>query len=205
MFDVCTSCGERLTEHRFSREIALHICPYCGHKEAYRRHPLFIVTGAGGSGKSTICLPLARRLATATVLDTDLFLGATEFDASNDYMDFRDYCLKVARDVGQSGRPVVLVGTASPGQFEKCSNAAFFRSIHYMALVCQDHLLEDRLQGRPHWRGVDTMSINTMVEYNNWLKDRIDDVEYDVRLVDNSTMNVLRTVDMIIQWVESRM
>ncbi|MBZ0315638.1 MAG: AAA family ATPase [Anaerolineae bacterium] len=205
MFDVCTSCGERLDEHRFSNEIALHLCPFCGHKEAYRRQPLFVITGASGSGKSTIALPLARRLQTATVLETDLFLGATELDASNDYIDFRDYCLRVARDVGQSGKPVVLVGTATPGQYEKCQNSGFFRTIHYLALVCQDAILEDRLRGRPHWRGVDTQGIAKMVEYNDWLKDRIEDLDYDVRLLDNSTMNILRTVDTVIQWVESRL
>ena len=57
--------------------------------------------------------------------------------------------LRIAKNVGQSGRPVVFCGSAFPEHFEECPERSDFSKLYYLTLVCDDDLLVERLQQRP--------------------------------------------------------
>lgn len=80
------------------------VCPECGRAdEAAALRPLFIVTGASGSGKTAVLAPLARMLAGRCVaFDVDLLLdaaGALSGDRPVNWPAFRDAWLAAAHGV----------------------------------------------------------------------------------------------------------
>ncbi len=50
--------------------------------------------------------------------------------------------LRLARQIGQAGLPVVLDGMTIPEQIEPLGERRYFSSVHYLALVCDDAELE---------------------------------------------------------------
>ncbi len=118
-----------------------------------------------------VCLELTSLLRECVILASDILWGAVPATSKDNYLDYRNLWLRVAKNVGQSGRPVVLCGTAIPKQFEMCSERRHFSTLHYLALVCDDQLLEERLKQHPAWRhSGSTESIETMIQLNRWLK-----------------------------------
>ena len=73
MFNVCDRCGlyaaDMSIECRDDQSVA--VCPSCGHAHPFVQLPLYIVTGASGTGKSTVVPLLAKQAQTHVVLDTD--------------------------------------------------------------------------------------------------------------------------------------
>src|SRR5690348_7966956 len=88
------------------------ICPHCGHRQRFVRLPLFVITGASGAGKTAVCLDLVARLRSeCVVLESDVLWGP-EFDTPGDqYRRYRDLWLRLAKNISQADRPVVLCGT----------------------------------------------------------------------------------------------
>jgi len=92
----------------------LNICqkPECGQRHRFLRLPLFVVSGASGTGKSAVCRYLLGNLAEVVVLDSDI-LWRPEFGSTGaGSPTFCETWLRVAKNIGQSGRPVVLFGSA---------------------------------------------------------------------------------------------
>src|SRR5215475_13332482 len=88
-------------------------CPVCGSRQdGVARAPLFVVTGASGSGKTAILAPLAAALASDCVaFDADMLLdaaGALSRGQPIDWPAFHAALLAVAHGIAQSGRPTVL-------------------------------------------------------------------------------------------------
>ncbi|MCI0711413.1 MAG: ATP-binding protein [Chloroflexi bacterium] len=200
MLSICRQCGNYHTEYQFE-EVAF-LCVNCGYRQEFVRLPLFVITGASGAGKSTIALHLAHRLSDFVVLEVDTFLQCAPLNIDSDYREFRDYCLRVAREVMQHGHPVVLVGSATPGQYESCLNIGFFSKIVYCALVTDNAVLAQRLEVRPDWRASShPQQIDIMLTYNQWFKDNA--AKFGLYLVDNSTQSIEDTVGSLLNWLNS--
>src|SRR5215467_4302854 len=118
----------------------------------FLQQPLFIITGASGTGKSTVCLSLTPLLKECVVLEQAILRGVVPATSEDNYSDYRNVWLRVTKNVGQAGRPVVLCGTALPEQFEECPERRYFSTLHYLTFVCNDDVLVDRLKRRPGWR-----------------------------------------------------
>ena len=158
MFNVCYACGlyraDKIVEQSEQPGYADAICPVCGHRHRFRQLPLLIVTGASGAGKSTICQQLAGEIDYAVMLDVDI-LWRPEFDRpETSYRDFFETWLRMAKNIAQAGRPVVLVGAGVgvPENLAPCVERRYVGAIHYLALVCADDVLATRLHSRPAWR-----------------------------------------------------
>ena len=109
-------------------------------------------------------------------------------------------------NVGQSGRPVVLCGTVIPEQFEVCPERRYFSTLHYLAIVCDDQLLEERLKQRPAWRhSGSTESIETMIQFNQWLKEHASTTRPPMTLVDTGYQSIPETVRHVAQWIQLRL
>jgi 2-phosphoglycerate kinase len=199
MFSICPQCQQRRTQYLFRG--ARHICANCSYSQPFTQLPLFVITGASGAGKSTIAMPLAHRLSAFTVLEVDTFLQCAPLNSETDYQEFRDYCLRVACEVMQNGQPVVLIGSTTPGQYEQCSHAGFFSSIHYCALVADDQILAGRLKARPDWRkSRDPRQVEVMLVYNRWFKDHAE--KFGLHVIDNSTQSIDDCVTDVMVWLD---
>jgi len=206
MFNVCPACGVYAAEKAIDPAGPFAVCPTCGYRHPFHRLPLFVVTGASGAGKSTVCLTLPERLPECVTLEMDI-LWRPEFNRpDDDYRAFRDVWLRIAKNVGQSGRPVVLGGSAVPGQFERCSEARYFAAIYYLALVCDDETLAARLRARPAWReSAGDDFVGRMLAFNGWLKENATTSASPARpqldLLDTTSLSPIETVERVATWV----
>jgi hypothetical protein len=122
------------------------------------------------------------------------------------YSTFRNVWLRIAKNIGQSGRPVVLCGTALPDQFEECPERRYFSTLYYLTLICDDNLLVERLQHRPEWRQTHTPELlEDMVQFNGWLKANAHLTRPPMALCDTSHQNIDETVAFMANWIRQRL
>ncbi|HLH72484.1 MAG TPA: AAA family ATPase, partial [Chloroflexota bacterium] len=187
MFNICPGCGLYHVEKEIDPSGPFAVCPACGFRQSFVRLPMFVVTGASGAGKTTVCLQLPTALPECVVLEADV-LWRPEFDQpETQYRDFRDLWLRLVKNIHQSGRSVVLMGGAIPTQFESSPERRYLSEIHYLALVCDDHELSQRLQKRPPWRGTHTAEVvQRMVDFNRWLREHAASTRPPMALLDTT-------------------
>jgi gluconate kinase len=206
VFNVCPGCGIYSDEKLIDLEGPFAVCSHCGYRHGFVQLLLFILTGASGSGKSCICLELVARMSECVFLENDLF-WRTEFATPEDnYYNFRNLCLRVAKNISQAGRPVVLCGSAIPEQYEACTERRYFSKTHYLALVCEEQELVRRLRDRPGWRKSSAPDvIGEMVKFNQWFIENADKTEPSMALLDNTHLSLEGTVERVADWIRSRL
>lgn len=206
MFNVCPNCADYRADKVIEPEGAYAICPRCHFGYKFLRLPLFILTGASGVGKSTVCLGLAARMKDVVVLESDI-LWRVEFDQpETNYRDYRETWLRICKNISQGGRPVVLCGVGEPTQFEQCVERRYFSELHYLALTCDDQILTSRLQRLPPWRGtLKEGFISKQIEFNHWLLNNAQNTEPPMTLLDTSEITLDETVEKVERWIRSFM
>lgn len=206
MFNVCHHCGLYHADKIIDPSGPYAICPECGYRHPFRQLPLFLVSGASGSGKSTVCNALMGSLDTLVILDSDI-LWQPEFNKPEEnYRDFFETWLRMAKNISQAGRPVMLfgAGTGVPGNIEPCVERRYFSEIHYLALVCSAEVLAQRLKARPAWRGSGEQTfIEDHVHFNQWLKGQ-QTGNQPISLIDTTDDPLETTVEQVKTWVRER-
>jgi hypothetical protein len=206
MFNICPRCGMYSEQKTIDPSGPFAICRHCGHAHPFKQLPLFIVTGASGSGKSAACLQLVPLLPECVVLETDLFWRPEFAAPDKNYRDFRNLCLRVAKNIGQAGHPVVLSGAAIPEQYETCPERIYFAATHYLALVCDDAAIQQRLKDRPPWRASSNPDqIAEHVTFNRWIKANADKTVPPMTLLDTSSATIQTTAGQIAGWVRRQL
>jgi hypothetical protein len=205
MFNVCPGCGAYSEEKEIDPAGPFAICLACGYGHSFIRSPLYIITGASGAGKTTLCLDLAVRSTDYVFMEMDI-LWRPEFNKpENDFADFRNVWLRVAKNINQAGRPTVLCGSATPGQFEACSEARYFDGLHYLALVCEPETLRARLEARPDWRQASSAPfIEGMLAYNQWFCDHDGQFVPPLSALDTTSLSLEETAAQVIDWLTQR-
>lgn len=183
------------------------ICPECGYRHPFKQQPLFLVTGASGAGKTTVCQALAGGFDEAVLLDTDI-LWRQEFNTPGDhYRAFFETWLRVSKNIGQSGRPVTLFGAGSgvPENLEPCVERRYLGTLHYLALVCDgDHLVE-RLRQRPDWRGCSTPEyLDEQVRFNRWFKSQAGIPGSPIELLDTTNLTAAVAAEKVAAWIRMK-
>jgi hypothetical protein len=203
MLNTCPSCSAYHPDKLIDPAGPFAVCPACGHKQPFKQLPLFIVSGASGAGKSAVCQALTGHLSHVVPLDGDI-LWRAEFDTpENGYRDFFETWLRLAKNIGQAGRPVVLfnAGAGVPANIEPCVERRYFSAVHYLALVCDEAVLEQRLKARPAWRGSGTAeNIDAQRRFNQWFKD-YGEVEPAITRVDTTHATMEATVAPVTAWI----
>lgn len=203
MMNVCFQCGMYHADMMIDPTGPYAICPECGYKRPFQRLPLLIVSGASGTGKTAVCQDLLGQVTQAVLLDSDI-LWRPEFNTPDtDYRDFFELWLRVCKNISQSGRSVVLFGAGMgvPENIENCVERRYFSKVHYLALVCSDETLSERLQRRPVWRGTrEPAYIEENIRFNRWFK------AYDskpvIKLIDTTDVLLEETAMKVASWID---
>ncbi len=206
MFNVCQQCGLYRVDKIIDPAGPVAICPECGHRHPFLALPLMIVTGASGSGKSTLCAYLSGGTRNAVLLDSDI-LWRPEFNKPEEnYRDYFDMWLRMAKNIGQSGRPVVLFGAGIgvPHNIEGCTERRYLAGVHYLSLVCSDDVLAQRLQQRPSWRQSSQLPfITEQQRFNHWFREYNQNAGHPpITLVDTSTATLEETAQAVATWID---
>lgn len=146
MFNVCPNCGELRADKIIVPEGPYAVCPQCQYQHKFLRLPLFVITGASGVSKSTVCLALGAQTKEVVVMESAVLWRAESDQPETDYRNYREMWLRLCKNISQAGKPVTLCGAGVPDQFEQCVERRYFAAIHYLALVCTDEGLESRLR-----------------------------------------------------------
>ena len=206
MFNVCPHCGEYAEEKQIDPAGPFAICPHCHYAHPFLQQPLFIVTGASGAGKSTACLALVPILKECVVMESDMLWGLIPPTPEDNYRSYRNAWLRIAKNIGQSGRPVVLCGSAIPEQYERCAERRYFSTLHYLALVCEEAVLIERLKQRPAWRkSGSTETLERMAQFNRWLREHAFTTQPAMTLYDTTQCSIAETAEDIAQWIRQRL
>lgn len=207
MYTVCPSCGEHRPDRVVDPATSVAVCPVCGHRQPFVKRPLLVVGGASGSGKSTVCQALLGRVGDVVLLDSDL-LWRPEFNTPDTgYADFFETWLRLAVAIHQSTGPVVLFGAgfAVPENLEARVYRRYLARIDYLALVCSDDLLGDRLRARPLWRGAGGNTfIAGQIAFNSWLRAEAPGTMPEYAVVDTDDPDPSQTARRVAAWISTR-
>jgi hypothetical protein len=213
MINVCENCGQYRADKVIDPSGPYAICPLCGHRHTFRQLPLLIVSGASGAGKSAVCRALLGRMderayrVRAVLLEGDI-LWRSEFAKEDDnYRAFFETWLRLCANISQSGRPVVLfnAGMGVPENVEPCVERRYFSTVHYLALVCDEETLADRLRQRPQWRGSGEQAyIEEHVQFNRWFKENAHTTTPRIDLLDTTNVSVGKTAEQVAAWIREK-
>lgn len=205
MLNICLNCGLYRPDKIIDAAGPYAICPECGHRQRFLRLPLFVVSGASGTGKSAVCQYLLGNLAEVVVLDSDI-LWRPEFGSTGaGGPTFCETWLRVAKNVGQSGRPVLLFGSSVgvPDNIERCVERRYFEDVYYLALVCSDDVLAGRLRNRPKWRDSHSPEyVSRHLAFNQWFKTRSRDLTPAIELLDTTNCPISSTAQKVAAWIK---
>src|SRR5262245_55366434 len=109
VINVCAACGMLRADKKVESDGTV-VCPECGHCDRFARLPLLIVSGASGTGKSTILRALTGTQLNAVLLDGDSLWRPELQSPIDGYAAFFDTWLRLCKNIHYSGRPVVLFG-----------------------------------------------------------------------------------------------
>jgi hypothetical protein len=207
MWNICWHCGLYRVDKRIDPNGPAAISPECGHRHPFRQLPLLLVSGASGAGKSTVCQALMGQLAEVVLLDSDI-LWRPEFNAPADhYQSFFETWLRMCKNIGQAGRPVVLfgAGVGVPANLEGCIERRYFARLHYLALICEDEVLVRRLEQRPDWRQSRSAEVlSEQVQFNGWFKTQGRPPQPAVDLIDTTGLPIATTVEQVRAWIQAK-
>ncbi len=204
MFNICYNCGDYRPDKTIVPEGPYAVCPSCQFRYEFIRLPLFILTGASGVGKSTVCLELAAKMKDIVAMESDI-LWRKEFNQpETNYREYRETWLRVCKNISQAGKPVVLCGVGEPAQFEQCVERRYFSELHYLALVCDDQILAARLRTLPTLRSsFKDEQLKEQIAFNRWLQNNAQKTEPPMTILDTSKLTIDETTEKVVQWIRS--
>lgn len=144
------------------------------------KFPIFLITGASGSGKTTIIPELYKICPEYIVLDLD----ALQNPLGQDWNLIKNTWIQVANQLTLNNKVSILCGTFMPEEFTKIDAEGRFIP-YFIGLHCSDEDREKRLKER----GWSEEFIQEHKQFNSWLVNNADKAfNPNMSLVDTSYM-----------------
>ncbi|WP_108722238.1 AAA family ATPase [Gorillibacterium timonense] len=160
-----------------------------------KKLPLFIVTGASGSGKSFVISELRRIMPEFDIFEYDNLIEFIGFD----WEKMRNIWLRVARNIASSGRMTIICGTLMPWDLEECVDYHSFKHVYYLNLHCDDETRELRLRQR-NWS---EEMIQEHLSFAKWLIENADKAyKPPMPIVDTANHDVSEVAIQIKEWIQ---
>lgn len=209
MWGTCPFCGtyeqapiirERDEGERKIKEL---YCAACGRHRPFRPQPLFLITGASGVGKTSLSSWLFYHQTDYLVMESDILWSAAFDTPEDDYRNLRETWLRLAANMGQGGKPVVLCGCTTPQQYNNCINRRYISNLYYLALYCDDDVLEKRLRSG---RGVnDENWIESSLAFNRWIQENADMTDPPMTCLDTTRLTIEEAAQQADQWMRANL
>ena len=199
MIGNCPKCGD----YGWNKEVVGSEirCPGCGHVWPFRKLPLFVLTGCSGVGKTTTAQALLQRRTDFVVLDADYLYAIMKPGNKDEYRQWVEQMMNLAKEIAQSGRPVVWVTAGCLDMFHPAYHRRFFTEIHCLALVCSEETLRSRMTAG---RGItDENWIESSVKYNRYLQshDRLEEMRFQTLDITDTTPE--QRAETVEEWVRA--
>ena len=204
MYELCSKCGKYIPDADVDPDGPYIVCNGCGLRQPFQMLPLFIITGASGTGKTTLSseIPLMDEKPDLVYLDSDMLL-IEEYTKSG-WQEYRNIWLWMCFNISQSGRPVALFGSAPPPDFEDAHRRKYFSTIYYMALTCDSDELKQRLSQRPEWRQSSSPEfIKNHLEWNQRFIDNEPTADPPYSVLDTTGKTIHETIIELFRWVNA--
>lgn len=170
--------------------------------EPLKKMPLFIVTGASGVGKTTLCEELFRKETEYLVMESDIVWCEFYDTPEDNYRRFRKVWMNLCASISQIGKPVVLCGCNTPEQLEYLEERKYFTEIYYLAVVSDEKTLLQRMR---EGRGITSQEwLESSLHFNRWLKANADKTNPPITLLDVTGRTLLESADFLHSWIMER-
>ena len=193
MFNQCLNCKEYHADQivKQQAEGAVAICPNCENVHPFLMQPLMIICGASAVGKTTTGQLLPQLLADLVVtMEGDILYSGQPIEP------YSEMWLRVCKNIGQSGKPVLLSSNGMiPQNVEPRVERRYFSTIHYLAFTCEREEQVKRLKARPSWDNFGPMS-KPQIDFNRWIRE-----ESGLELLDTTHLSVQDSAESVRQWV----
>ncbi len=167
-----------------------------------KKLPLFCITGASCAGKSSACAKLFEKEKDYIVLESDILWNDIYNDPDNDYRDYRNIWMNLCANISQIGLPCVICGCCTPKQFENLPARSLFSEIHYIAIVCDNNTMINRLNAR---NVTEQKWIESSLHFNNWLKENHLATSPNIAILDTTDLTPQQAADKIDKWIKERL
>jgi hypothetical protein len=199
--DGCLRCARAPDRVRRIAGGVVATCVRC--RREWLRLPLFAVSGATGVGKTTSTEPLPQMLEHCVRLDADVLWRHDYMQDQEATARFYRRWLRLAIELHQSGRPLVLSGNAWPSRWDTLPERTYVSAIHHLVLVCDPAVHERRLRTRGYG-SMDEYYFPHVLRHNEWLREHAPR-KPDVVVVDTTTLAPAETTATIAEWVRGRL
>ncbi len=157
------------------------------------KHPVFIVTGTSGAGKTTVIPYLRKKLKGYVVYDGDSVQG-------NDYNTIKCNWLRIAKSNIESNIKTVICSTIVPENLTECDHLQYFSNIYYINLEITDEQVQKRLQNR----GWNQDLIDNYKQFNQWLKENKNKAfQPPMYAIDASNKDMEEIADIVSIYIQS--
>ncbi|MEH7380627.1 AAA family ATPase [Bacillus sp. JJ1533] len=161
--------------------------------------PLYIVTGAKGTGKTTVTEELRKLMPEYVVFDYDDVITFIKDDLGKfDKHQLQNIWLRVARNIAESGRKTIICGIIRPQDIERCIDFNYFKHVYYLALHCDDKTRERRLQKRKRMTEEKLLRNN---DFAKWLIEIADKYNPPIPIIDTSKTDTIKVAQQICEWI----
>jgi predicted kinase len=165
--------------------------------------PLFAVSGATGVGKTTSTARLPELVPDVIRLDGDLLWSQEYFDQPESTTRFYGTWLNMAAAIAENGRSLIFCGVVMPSSWEELAERERVGEIHYLALVCDPDVHEQRLRGRGP--GSQDHRFPNFLNHNEWLRANASTTEPPMTVIDTTLQTPEETTEAVAAWIRERL
>lgn len=203
MLGICPKCGSYGWDKEIFEDRKQIHCPSCNYQWNFNMLPVFVLTGCSGVGKTTTAQELQQRETKYIVMDADILYNIMPHETEEELHNWVEQILSLSIDIMQGGKTLLWTMAGALEHFEAAYHRRFFKSIYYLALVCDKKSLEERMRNGRHI--TDDGWIQSSINYNQWFLDngRLGDQRIDI--FDITGKSVSEAADYVNQWVEERL